>query len=68
MMSIFGAVKRGRKVVVVRGTGYEFTIHSAGAGKIKTPVATVAENRTALNCYEQHNAANAGVKKFSALA
>lgn len=42
MMSIFGTVKRGQKVVIVRGTGFEFTIHSAGAGKIKTPVATGA--------------------------
>lgn len=68
MMSIYGTIRNGRKVVVMRdGSGYEYVSY-VGAGKIKTPVATGAENRTALNCYERHNAANAGVKKFSALA
>ena len=69
MMTIYGAMRNGKKVVIMwDGSGYEYVSYVTGARKQKTPLANGAENRTALNCYEQHNAANAGVKKFSALA
>ena len=69
MMTIYGGIKNGQKIIIMRdGSGYEYVSYLSGAKKQKTPQASGAENRTALNCYEQHNAANAGVKNFSALA
>ena len=63
-MIAYGTISRGQRVTVVRGTGYSFTIHDrTGAGETKTPQASGAENKTALNCYIEHNAAYNAVNK-----
>ena len=69
MMTIYGTIRNGRKVVVMRdGSGYEYVSYMAGAKKIKTPQASGAGEAQLKSYTQMSNTANAGVKKFSALA
>lgn len=69
MMTIYGAMRNGKKVVIMRdGSGYEYVSYVTGARKQKTQLANGA-GKTSINCYMVHNTNNAGVKHiFDALA
>ena len=63
-MIIYGKIQHGQRVVVMQGPGFSFNIYDKiGAEKTKNPAGERGKNRTALNCYDQHNAVNAPVKR-----
>ena len=61
-MIAYGTISRGQKVTIIKGAGFSFTLYER-AGAIKTPQASGAENRTALNCYNTHNTPLSDVNK-----
>ena len=69
MMTIYGGIKNGQKVIAMRdGSGYEYVSYISGAKKQKTPQASGAQNSEAVKYYNQHNAAiNAVNKKINVL-
>lgn len=63
-MIIYGKIQHGQRVMVVQGPGFSFNIYDkAGAIKNETPQASGAGKTTSANCYDQHNAVNAPVKR-----